>query len=149
MSIPMKRRSLAIAVAGLASALAMTACSAGSLKGGGDDGGGASELSFLVDNSDSTVKTAQGLADAFHAKYPDITIKLEQRPGGGDGDNLIKTRLSTGDMNDVFMYNSGSLFQAIAPTKNLVPLDDQPWIPQLVENFKTTVTAEGKVYGAP
>ena len=46
-------------------------------------------------------------------------------------------------------YNSGSLFQAIAPEKNLVPLDDQPWVGQLDDNFKTTVTAGGKVYGAP
>jgi raffinose/stachyose/melibiose transport system substrate-binding protein len=47
------------------------------------------------------------------------------------------------------MYNSGSLFQAIAPTKNLVPLDEQPWVGKLDENFTTTVTADGKVYGAP
>ncbi|WP_426563216.1 ABC transporter substrate-binding protein [Angustibacter sp. McL0619] len=149
MSIPMKRRSLAIAVAGLASALAVTACSAGSLKSGGDDKNGATTLSFLVDNSDSTVKTAQGLADAFHAKNPNITIKLEQRPGGGDGDNLIKTRLSTGDMNDVFMYNSGSLFQAIDPAKNLVPQTSQPWLKDVEPSFQTVVKAGSDIYGAP
>ncbi len=53
--------------------------------------------------------------DAFEKANPGITVKVETRPGGGDGDNIVKTRLSTGDMTDVFMYNSGSLFQAINP----------------------------------
>ncbi len=39
------------------------------------------------------------------------SVKVETRPQGADGDNVVKTRLSTGDMDDVFEYNSGSLFQ--------------------------------------
>ena len=52
----------------------------------------------------------------------------EIRPGGAEGDNLIKTRLATGEMEDVFLYNSGSLFQALNPDQTLVNLDDQPWV---------------------
>ena len=52
-------------------------------------------------------------------------------------------------MADVFEYNSGSLFQAIAPEKNLVPVTDEPWVADLDDNFKKAVTADGKVYGAP
>ena len=37
---------------------------------------------------------------------------MDTRPGGSDGDNLVKTRLSTGDMAEVFKYNNGSLLQA-------------------------------------
>ena len=66
-----------------------------------------------------------------------------------DGDNLIKTRLSTGDMNDVFMYNSGSLFQAIDPAKNLVAADEQPWVDDLDAAFQTVVKAGNDIYGAP
>ena len=33
---------------------------------------------------------------------------------------MVKTRLATGDMTDVFQYNSGSLLQALDPPKNLV-----------------------------
>ncbi len=33
----------------------------------------------------------------------------DTRPGGSEGDNLVKTRLSTGDMAEVFVYNNGSL----------------------------------------
>ena len=31
-------------------------------------------------------------------------------------------------MADVFLYNSGSLFQALNPDTNLVPLTDEPWV---------------------
>jgi raffinose/stachyose/melibiose transport system substrate-binding protein len=95
------------------------------------------------------VKIGNGLIKDFTAKNPNVTIKLETRPAGTDGDNLIKTRLSTGDMSDVFMYNSGSLFQAIAPEKNLVELGDTENIGNLDKNFTSTVTANGKVYGVP
>jgi len=137
----------ALAVAALTS-LALGACSAGSL-GSSDEGDGKVTLSLLVDNGQDTVKLGEQLAKDFTAKNPDITVKVETRPAGAEGDNLIKTRLSTGDMTDVFMYNSGSLFQAIAPAKNLVPLDDQPYAGQLDEKFKTTVSFDGKLYGAP
>jgi raffinose/stachyose/melibiose transport system substrate-binding protein len=126
-----------------------TACSAGSLGSSDDSSGGKVSLSFLVDNAEQTVKTANQLAKDFTAKNADITIKVETRPAGTDGDNIVKTRLSTGDMSDVFEYNTGSLFQAIAPKKNLVPLSDQSFVGQLDQNFATTVTADGKVYGAP
>jgi raffinose/stachyose/melibiose transport system substrate-binding protein len=133
----------------LLSCLALTAgCSAGSL-GSSDDSNGKVTLSFLVDNGEETVKIGQQLAKDFTAKNPDISVKVETRPQGTDGDNLIKTRLSTGAMSDVFEYNTGSLFQAMAPQKNLVAFDDQSWAGQLDGNFKTTVTSDSKVYGAP
>jgi raffinose/stachyose/melibiose transport system substrate-binding protein len=137
----------ALAVAAVTS-FALGACSAGSL-GSSDKSGDKVTLSFLTDNSENTVNAANQVIKDFQAKNPNITVKLETRPGGSDGDNLVKTRLSTGDMDDVFAYNSGSLFQALAPEKNMVALDDQPWVGQLDDNFKKTVTANGKLYGAP
>ena len=74
-------------------------------------------LTFLVDDTQNTVDTSTALADAFMAANPDVTIEIEQRPGGGEGDNIVKTRLATGEMNDLFWYNSGSLFQALNPTE--------------------------------
>ena len=52
---------------------------------------------------------AKALVSAFKAKNPNITIKIETGPQGSEGDNLVKTRLATGDMTDMFVYNSGSL----------------------------------------
>jgi raffinose/stachyose/melibiose transport system substrate-binding protein len=124
--------------------------------GGDDNAGSASSggnekvtLSFLVDNQEPTVKAAQALVDAFHAKNPNITLKLETRPQGSDGDNVVKTRLSTQDMTDIFLYNSGSLFQALKPEQNLVPLKDEPFVPKLDKAFTPTVSANNQIYGAP
>lgn len=137
------RTALLAAVSGL---LALTACTPGSL---GDSDGDGTALSYLIDNEPSTVKTAEALAKAFNAKYPELSIKVETRPQGGEGDNIVKTRLSTGDMTDIFAYNSGSLFQALKPEQNLVPLDNQALVGTIDPTFAKTVTAGGKVYGVP
>ena len=140
-------------VAGLASgALLVTGCSAGSLgtsSGGASGGAQAVTITFEVDNAESTVKSANALAEAFMKANPDITLNIEQRPGGTDGDNLVKTKLSTGDMADVFEYNSGSLLQALDPAKNLVPLTNESYMGDLDESFKTAVTSDGQIYGVP
>ncbi|MDX6239143.1 MAG: raffinose/stachyose/melibiose transport system substrate-binding protein, partial [Kribbellaceae bacterium] len=95
------RRSTALALVA-AGSLALTACSAGSLGSSSGGSSGSVTLSFLVDNGDQTVKTAEQLAKDFTAKNPGITIKVETHPAGSEGDNIVKTRLSTGDMSDVF-----------------------------------------------
>src|SRR4051794_22670971 len=102
------RRALAtLGVGGVAMTLALAGCSAG---GGTSSSDGSVTLSYLVDNGEATVVVAEALAKAFEAENPDIKIKVETRPQGSEGDNLVKTRLSTGEMDDVFAYNSGSLF---------------------------------------
>ncbi len=106
-------------------------------------------LSFLVDNGPSIVASAEALAAAYTAANPDVTFDIETRPGGAEGDNIVKTRLATGEMADVFLYNSGSLFQAMNPTQSLVPLDDLAAQANILDSFKSVVTAEGSVYGVP
>jgi raffinose/stachyose/melibiose transport system substrate-binding protein len=146
MKISTTRRSLAVIAGVTASALALTAC-------GGDEGGGENEdgsvtLSFLVDNSETSVALGEGLAEAFTEANPDITVEVETRPQGSDGDNVVKTRLSTGDMTDVFMYNSGSLFQALNPAETLVPLEGD-YVDTLSDAFVESVSADDQVYGVP
>ena len=101
------------------------------------------------DGTDTEVASAKAVIEAFQAANPNITIKHDTRPGGSEGDNLVKTRLATGDMADVFIYNNGSLLQAIKPEQNLTPLDDQPWAGQLDELFADSSKADGKLYGGP
>src|SRR5690606_2720815 len=119
-------------------AMALAGCSAGSL---GSSSGDGVLLTFLVSSNQSTVSAAEALAEAFMQQNPDITVEVETRPGGSEGDNIVKTRLATGDMSEVFLYNSGSLFQAIGPEQNLTPVTDQPWVGALEENFKRVVSA--------
>ncbi|WP_197679194.1 ABC transporter substrate-binding protein [Auraticoccus monumenti] len=145
------RRAPATALALLATgALALSACQAGDL-GSADGGGGTASttITFLTGNEEVDMLIADGLIEGFTAQNPDIAVQVETRPGGGEGDNIVKTRLATGDMPEVFGYNSGSLFQAINPQQNLVPLTDEPFIDGLDPTFTEVVTAGEDVYGAP
>ena len=148
------RRGVALVAAGTAGVMLFAGCSAGSL-GSSDEAAG--RRSRRHDHhvppavaTTPTVASAKALIEAFKAANPDITIKMETRPGGSEGDNLVKTRLATGDMADVFVYNNGSLLQAIKPEQNLHPLDDQPWAGQLDELFaESSKGSDGKIYGGP
>ena len=137
------------AAAMVVGALALSACSAGSIGSSDDSADGKTEITFLTNNDPNNVKIAESVIAAFEAANPDIAVKLDTRPGGGDGDNIVKTRLSTGDMADVFEYNSGSLFQAISPDTNLVPITDEAWVGDLDDTFKQVVSSGDNVYGSP
>jgi raffinose/stachyose/melibiose transport system substrate-binding protein len=152
-----------------AGAMALTACSSSS--GGGETTadtatGGAEttatdttatdapaldgvEITFLVDNNPPESNVAYPLVDAFNALGNGVTVKIETRPQGTEGDNLVKTNLATGSMPDVFAYNSGSLFQALDPAKNLVPLTGEAFMDNVQESFLPTVTNGSDVYGVP
>jgi len=146
------RLRLATAAVAGAALLTVAACGSGSSggsSGAGASGGGKTTITLLHDNSDSTVQTAKAVIDAFQKANPGITVKTESRPGGSEGDNIVKTKLSTGDMEDVFWYNSGSLMQALSPEKNLVDLTNDPVLKDTDESFLPSVSQNGKVYGAP
>jgi len=106
-------------------------------------------LTYLVDDTQTNQATTHALADAYMALHPNITITIENRPQGSDGDNIVKTRLATGDMDDIFFYNSGSLLQALHPADTLVDLSDQPFISNIVESFLPTVSQGDQVFGVP
>lgn len=106
-------------------------------------------LTLLVDDSQQSVLQTQALVDAFAALHPNITIEVETRLQGTEGDNIVKTRLATSDMTDVFFYNSGSLLQALNPAQTLVDLSGQPFIDNVVDSFLPTVSQGEGVFGVP
>ncbi len=106
-------------------------------------------LTYLVDDSQNSQDTTKALADAYMALHPNVTITIESRPGGTEGDNIVKTRLATGDMTDIFFYNSGSLLQALHPTDTLVDLSKEAFIANVVESFLPTVSQGDQVFGVP
>lgn len=146
------RRPLIAAVAATALTLTASGCAAGSLgtSGGGQDAAGKVSITFLFDSGDNTTNSAKAMIAAFTAVNPDVSVRIDSRPGGSDGDNIIKTRLATGDMPEVFHYNTGSLLQALKPTQNLTPLDDLPGAAQFDPAFvASTKGSDGKLYGGP
>ena len=107
-------------------------------------------LTYYIDDNPTNVATTELLKAAFEAENPDIVIEIETHPGGGEGDNLVKTRLATGEMSDVFRYNAGSLFQALNPPQNMLDLTDEPYQADIIDSFKPVVTApDGRIYGIP
>ncbi|OYU19433.1 MAG: ABC transporter substrate-binding protein [Rhodobacteraceae bacterium PARR1] len=107
-------------------------------------------LSVLIDNNPETVAAMEGLTAAYTAANPDVTFDIEQRAGGTEGDNIVKTRLATGEMADIFNYNSGSLFQALKPEQTLADLTGLAGQANVLDSFKQVVTAgDGTVRGIP
>jgi raffinose/stachyose/melibiose transport system substrate-binding protein len=106
-------------------------------------------LTYLVDDSQTTKDTTAALVAAYTAKHPNVKITIETRPGGSEGDNLVKTRLATGEMNDIFCYNSGALLQALHPTDTLVDISKEPYIANIQDVFLPTVSQSGQIFGVP
>ncbi len=106
-------------------------------------------LTYSTFVNDPNPQIAQALADAYTALHPNVTIDVVTRPGGAEGDNLVKTALATDEMEDVFMYNAGSLLQALSPTEQLVDLSAEPCIPNIAESFIPAVTQGAGIFGVP
>ncbi|GGB27867.1 ABC transporter substrate-binding protein [Allosediminivita pacifica] len=110
----------------------------------------AQELTLLSDSSADTVALMEALTDAYTEKHPEVTFSIETRPGGSEGDNVVKTRLATGEMADIFQYNSGALVQALRPGRTMLPINDIENFDAMLDSFTRTVSdAEGNVYGVP
>jgi len=106
-------------------------------------------LTYLVDDTEATQARAKALTDAYTAAHPNVTFEIETRPGGTEGDNIVKTRLATGEMTDIFWYNSGSLLQALNPTETLVDISGEPCIADIQESYLPTVSSGSAIFGAP
>jgi len=106
-------------------------------------------LTVLIDDTELAVRDTEALTTAFTERNPNVTFDIELRPQGAEGDNVVKTRLATGEMTDVFFYNSGSLLQALNPAQTLVDLSEQPFIDNIVESFIPTVSQGEGIYGVP
>jgi raffinose/stachyose/melibiose transport system substrate-binding protein len=146
MAITGKRQWITLAGGVTALAVALTGCAGGSA---GSGGGESKTITWLVDNTENTVTNAEQIAKDFTAANPNIKVEIETRPQGGEGDNIVKTRLSTGDMADVFSYPSGSLFHQIGPEQNLLPITNEPYMANVSDSFKPVVTAGKEIYGVP
>jgi raffinose/stachyose/melibiose transport system substrate-binding protein len=87
-------------------------------------------LSLLGAQNENDALMIEALTEAYTALHPNVTFEIEVAAGGGsEVDNLVKTRLATGEMNDIFYYNSGSLLQALHPSDVLVDLSQEPGDP--------------------
>lgn len=107
-------------------------------------------LSVLLDTNPESIVSFEALMAAYKEKRPDVSFDVENRPGGSEGDNIVKTRLATGEMADIFQYNSGSLFLALKPEQTLADLSDLPGNENILDGYRPVVTAaDGSLRGVP
>lgn len=106
-------------------------------------------LTFLNWSGADSEARGTALVEAFMAANPNVSIEIELRPGGAEGDNITKTRLATGEMADLFVYNSGSLLQALNPSQTLVDLTGEPFLANIVESYFPAVSQGDKIFGVP
>src|SRR5215213_3615021 len=106
-------------------------------------------LSLLHAATPADIELMGVLTDRYTELHPNVTFEFETHPGGEEGDNLVKTKLATGEMNDIFYYNSGSLLQALSPDRTIEPLTGDPALDTVSEGFLPAVTFNDEIYGVP
>jgi raffinose/stachyose/melibiose transport system substrate-binding protein len=106
-------------------------------------------ITWLSDSDATAVKIEKAVIAAFQKANPTIKVTLHTRPGGAEGDNIVKTKLATGNMEDVFNYNSGALLTALNPAKTMVDVTKAAFQKNVYDSFKPAVTVNGKIYGSP
>ena len=107
------------------------------------------EISMLTYSADGYDALNIEMIAAFQEEYPNVKVNLVYQPGGGEGDNLLKTKLATGEMEDLFLQATGAQLASLQPDQNLVNLADEAWIDDMAESFIEVVDTEMGIYGAP
>lgn len=104
-------------------------------------------LTLLMD-SDTTQDGLQAVLDLAKEKLG-ITVEIETRVGGTEGDNIVKTRLASGEMADLCAYNSGSLLSALNPSEYFIDITNEDFASRLDDGYAAAVSVDGATYGIP
>lgn len=104
-------------------------------------------ISLLI-GKDSTLDGLEAVCALAKEKLG-ITVDVEIYASGADGDNIVKTRLASGDMSDICTYNSGCKFSTLNPSEYFLDLSDQEYLSRVDESFLSAVTVNGIIYGVP
>lgn len=105
-------------------------------------------LTLLVSNS-YDLSAVNAIIAAAEEKL-NIATEVEIRPGGAEGENIIRARLAAGESSDMHLFNSGSLLGTLNPVKNFYPLNDHPELTdKFTDAYKQTVIVDGKIFGVP
>lgn len=143
-----KRRTILTIISTLLLLVVLSACSSDEKESASKkDGTEEKTVTFLVDNQ-TVMDGIDAVATEIEKQF-NIKTEVEIRPGGTEGDNVVKTRLATGEMTDLMWYNSGSLFKALNPQEYFLDLSKEPYMERIDETFQETVSVDGKVYGIP
>lgn len=152
----MKRRLLSlILVLTLAlSLLALVGCGAPAADNGADKGqankeGGSSDVTLTYVVSQNWVNKGSKIDDELNAKFEEETgIKVDMQVIPDDQYvNVLKTKLSTGEVPDMFMVSGGVGAEKFMPEKYFADLSNEEWVSRYAEYAKQGTTIDGKIMG--
>ncbi|HUX52561.1 MAG TPA: ABC transporter substrate-binding protein [Spirochaetia bacterium] len=107
-------------------------------------------ISLLGSQNQNDTVLINALIKTYTDNHPNVTFSVEVPPGqSADIENLVRTRLATGSMNDIFYFNSGSLLQTLHPAQTLVDLSKEPLISNISKSFLATVSQNNEIFGVP
>jgi raffinose/stachyose/melibiose transport system substrate-binding protein len=78
----------------------------------------------------------------------DLTVKLEM-PNAEQADQILRTRLASNDAPDVYTLHAIANIPEFYQAGYLTDLSDQPFVDDLFEGVRTTVTYDGQVVALP
>ena len=84
------------------------------------------------------------LIDDFTAETG-VIVDLQVNPDD-QYQNIIKTKLNTGEAPDIFFWQSGIALKQI-PEENVFDLSNEPWVPRLKDWARAGATIDGKLWG--
>jgi raffinose/stachyose/melibiose transport system substrate-binding protein len=108
-------------------------------------GGSRETLAVLVGRS-TRLDGLQKVFDEIEKRY-NIVSEIEVRQTGAEGETLVKTRLASNSMADIFNFNTGSKINDIQPERYCMDLSE--YKPKLVEGYITASSVNGKLYSFP
>ncbi|NLF26325.1 MAG: carbohydrate ABC transporter substrate-binding protein [Clostridiales bacterium] len=104
-------------------------------------------LTFVA--SQNWVNKAGNVDDVLNQKFEEETgIKIDMQMVPDDQyANVLKTKMSTGEVPDIFMVSGGVGAEKYLPEKYFADLSDEPWVDRYVEYARQGTTINGKVMG--
>lgn len=104
----------------------------------------------VLSASEQALDGFYAVVEAAEEKYG-FTIEMDMAgSGGGEYNKLVETRLASGKMDDMMIYNSGALFLQLNPEEYFVDVSQKPeLVERLDENFVFSVSSQNGVYGIP
>lgn len=79
-----------------------------------------------------------------------ISLDVQKVPEGVQGEQVIKTKIASGEPSDILFYQSGGFFKMLNPEANFVDLTNDP-VASMISNdtLKSAYTQNAKLYGIP
>ncbi|HAH60534.1 MAG TPA: hypothetical protein DCL73_00385, partial [Treponema sp.] len=104
-------------------------------------------LTMLI-SRDQPMSGIQAVCDSAE-KSLGIKVEMEVTSSGIDLDNMVKTRLASGDVPDLIVYNTGSLLAPLDPQNNFINLSGESFSPRINKAFRDSASIDGQLYAIP